>query len=195
VILSKKDLHFYLKSDKDALGAGSLKDYFFHDIWCFQKLLRKTEYWNNCYKGGLGKYISFFYRVKLKRKGRKLGFSIPINTFGPGLSIAHAGTIVVNSNAQVGANCRVHVCVNIGAAINDSYAVPHIGDDCYLAPGVKIYGKITIGNNTAIGANAVVNKSFLEGNQTVAGIPARVISNVGPLQTRSFSVQKRRVEF
>ena len=48
----------------------------------------------------------------------------------------------------------------------------------YIGPGAKLYGKITIGNNVAIGANAVVNKSF-GSNITIAGIPAKIISNNG----------------
>ena len=79
--------------------------------------------------------------------------------FGPGLSIAHAGTIVVNSNAKIGANCRIHVCVNIGADVTDGSKAPIIGDNCYIGPGAKLFGSIILGNNVGIGANAVVNKS------------------------------------
>lgn len=118
------------------------------------------------------------------RQGRKLGFSIPVNVFGPGLSLAHAGTVVVNKSAKVGRNCRLHVCVNIGAATDDGTAAPTIGDDCYIAPGAKLYGPIIIGNNTGIGANAVVTKSFPNDNQTLAGVPAKVISERGPKEFR-----------
>ena len=40
-----------------------------------------------------------------------------------------------------------------------------------------MFGKIKIGDNTAIGANSVVNKSFEEGNCTIAGVPAKKISD------------------
>lgn len=56
--------------------------------------------------------------------------------------------------------------------------VPQIGDYVYIGPGVKLYGKIQLGNHVAIGANAVVNKSFQD-NVTIAGIPAKIISNKG----------------
>ena len=42
----------------------------------------------------------------------------------------------------------------------------------------------------AIGANAVVNKSFSEDNQTIAGVPAKQISRKGPIQFRSFSINE-----
>ena len=70
----------------------------------------------------------------------------------------------------------LHVCVNIGTEAGKSTDAPTIGDNCYIGPGVKMFGKIVIGDNVAIGANAVVNKSFPEGNATLGGIPAKVIS-------------------
>ena len=51
---------------------------------------------------------------------------------------------------------------------------PTIGDNCIIYPGAKIFGKITIGNNVVIGANAVVNKDVPD-NAIVAGVPARII--------------------
>jgi serine O-acetyltransferase len=111
-----------------------------------------------------------------RRISIKLGISISPNTFGPGLSIAHRGTIVVNGGAKIGANCRIHVGVNIGTEAGKADAAPTIGDNCYIGPGAKIFGPIVIGPNSVIGANAVVNKSFSEGNQTLGGVPAKVIS-------------------
>ena len=71
----------------------------------------------------------------------------------------------------------MHACVNIGAS-NGEKEAPQFGDNVYIAPGAKIFGNITIASNTAIGANAVVNKSFLEENTIIAGIPAKVIGEV-----------------
>jgi serine O-acetyltransferase len=186
-INSKEDYKFFLEADLKALNiVPSLKNKLTHDIWAFQKQLRKLEFYINCKRSPLGKLFTVYLRLNLRRKGRKLGFSIPPNAFGPGLSIAHAGTIVVNSNAKIGCNCRIHVCVNIGADINDGSKAPKIGDDCYIGPGVKAYGDIEIGSNVGMGANAVVNKSF-GSNLTIAGVPAKIISQVGPLQYRDTS--------
>ena len=68
--------------------------------------------------------------------------------------------------------------MNIGTAAseNDGHA-PVIGENCYIGPGAKNFGKIIIGDNTAIGANSVVNKSFPDGNVTLGGVPAKVISS------------------
>jgi serine O-acetyltransferase len=102
-----------------------------------------------------------------------LGFTIPTNVFGPGLNIAHRGTIVVNGFTKVGANCRIHACVNIGTKAGYRDVAPTIGDNVYIGPGVKIFGDVKIANGVAIGANAVVNKSFEEEHVTIAGVPAK----------------------
>ena len=63
-----------------------------------------------------------------------LGFSIPINVFGPGLRINHYGLIVVNPKARVGAFCDIHQGVNIGEGFGKD-DVPEIGDRVYIGLG------------------------------------------------------------
>ena len=175
MIKSYSDYLVYLEADRLSLGTPkTIFRILFDDIWRYQRTMRRLEYLTNCKKRSFSR---IFIMYKFRMLGRKLGFSIPINVFGPGLSIAHAGTIVVNGGAKVGANCRLHVCVNIGTEAGKSADAPNIGDNCYIGPGVKMFGKIYIGPNVAIGANAVVNKSFPEGNVTIGGVPARIISN------------------
>ena len=173
MIKSYQDYVEYLAADQRALHKrGSLKEWLFDDVWAFQRRLRKAEYVTNCHKNVLRRALA---QYRLKSFGTRLGFSIPINTFGPGLAIAHVGTIVVNKGARIGANCRLHVCVNIGTAAGKSYDAPTLGDNVYIGPGAKLFGLIHIGDRTVIGANAVVNKSF-EGGVTIGGIPAKIIA-------------------
>ena len=122
-----------------------------------------------------GQYLVVIW--KLNKLSIKLGFTIPLNVFGPGLSIAHRGTIVVNGNANIGANCRIHTCVNIGTQAGYEGRAPKIGNNVYIGPGAKIFGPIEIADSIAIGANSVVNKSFKEPGITIAGIPAKRISD------------------
>ena len=145
-----------------------------NEIVTFQVRLRRLEYALNCSRNPLR---VLFRRFLYRRIAIKLGISISPNTFGPGLSIAHRGNIVVNGGARIGANCRVHVGVSIGTEAGKADAAPTIGDNCYIGPGAKLFGHIEIGSNSVIGANAVVNKSFTEGSQTIAGVPATVISS------------------
>jgi serine O-acetyltransferase len=174
-IESRADYKMFRAADVKSLGtlyrkSSSLNN----DILLFQIRLRKLEFALNCSHNSL---LKIYRRFQYKRTSIKLGFSISPNTFGPGLSIAHRGTIVVNGGAKIGANCRIHVDVNIGTEAGKSDSAPVIGDNCYIGPGAKIFGPIEIGSGSVIGANAVVNKSFPEGNQTLGGIPAKVISS------------------
>lgn len=143
----------------------------------FQRLLRKVEYYKNCRKDFFGKLYAKYLMLRFRELSMKLGFSIPPNVCGEGLSIAHYGTIVINSKAKIGNHCRIHVCVNIG---DQHGGAPTIGDHVYIGPGAKLFGNITIADGIKIGANAVVNKSFLEPGITIVGVPAqKVMKNTG----------------
>lgn len=194
MISSKKDLKSYLKADEASLGMRGgvpakkrIKALFVPAIWKFEKKLRVLEYYHNCRRDILGRCIYYIKRIDFDRYSLKLGYDIPINVFGPGLSIGHPGTIVVNQFARVGANARIHVGVSIGTKNRksssqdiklDRYYVPVIGDNVYIGPGAKLFGNIKIGDDVAIGANAVVTKD-VPNHVTVAGIPARVIDTRG----------------
>jgi serine O-acetyltransferase len=177
MINSKQDYIFYLNADKLAYGkkGNTLKDFFFPDlVWKFQKALRKYEYYTNVKKGLFGKILQIVAYAKYRKMSLKLGFSIPKNVFGPGLSIAHYGTIVINPATKIGKNCRIHTSVNIGASGGSSKA-PQIGDNVYIGPGAIIFGDISIADNVSIGANATVNKEIKVPNCVVAGTPAKII--------------------
>ncbi len=127
----------------------------------------------------MNRALCCFFRWRKHLLGVKCGFSIPLNVVDEGLSIAHIGPIVINGGAKIGKNCRLHVCVNIGTEAGKRSDAPIIGDNVYIAPGVKMFGKIQIANNIAIGANAVVNKSFTEEGIGIAGVPAKKINDKG----------------
>lgn len=183
MINSKRDYLHYLEADRIALKKyvnwrSNIKEFIYPDyIWRFQKNLRKFEYYKNCRTDIMGKIYYLILLIRFKKESLRLGFSIPVNVFGPGLAIAHYGTIIVNERAKIGRNCRIHACTNIGASGGTSKA-PQIGDNVYIGPGAKIYGNIQIGNNIAISANSSVNKSFLEDNIMIAGSPARKIKKI-----------------
>jgi serine O-acetyltransferase len=186
MITNREDYRFYLKADRVALGIPSwpqsLEHHLTNKLWKYEKLLRKEEYLINC-KGRLWRPLLYITKIRKSRLGLKIGaIGIPPNVFGPGLSIAHYGPIVVHPNARVGKNCRIHNCVLIGVAAAYPFnptAVPSIGDNVFIGPGVSIFGRITVASDIAIGANSVVNRSFDEPGITVAGAPAKKISNKG----------------
>ena len=196
MIRNKDDLRFYLDADKFALDREKSHPAINDEIWKFQILLRKTEYYKNKKPNFFSKLLLPIYQLKKHRLGIRLGFDIPINVFGPGLRINHFGNIVVNDSAKVGMWCDIHQGVNIGSN-NSKYSgvqVPRIGSNVWIGPGSKIFGKIEIGDEVRIGANAVVNKS-VAANKTVGGVPAKVISEIGTESVDVTASKSRMMQF
>lgn len=177
MIQSKKDLHYYLQQDRLALNKETRKPKVIAGeadlIWKYQIALRKCEYYTNCKPHSIRKY---YFRYRLSRLGIKLGYSIPINVFDAGLSIAHAGTIIVNSHTKVGKNYRIQTGVTLGST-NGNNNSPIIGNNVFIGDGAKIIGQVHIADDISIAANAVVVKSELEPGITIGGIPAHKLSD------------------
>lgn len=178
MIDSKETLKRYLEQDKLALGrCGDSKPRLFGDeIWKFEILLRKVEYYINCKSGVFATIVRKYYKFRFHNLSVKLGFSIPPNVFAEGLAIPHYGTIVVHANAKIGRNCRLQEGVNIGAT-SGSHEAAVIGDNCFFGSGAKIIGAVKIADDVAVGAGAVVTKDIAESGTTWAGIPAKKISD------------------
>lgn len=179
MICSKEDLNRYLEMDAKAYGVSPNKVYLIgKEVWRFVKSMRLYEYHLNVTKN---KLAILYWKIIYRHWSVKLGFVIPPNTCGGGLKINHYGNIVINSEARIGECCDIHQGVNIGTGYD---GVPVIGDSVWIGPGAKIFGKIEIANKCAIGANAVVNKSFLEEGITIAGVPAKKVSDKGNLYAK-----------
>lgn len=134
-------------------------------------ILQGKKTWLPLYAIALNRYNHYKY---------KYGISIPFFTqIGKGFYIGHFGCIVVNQGTVIGNNVNISQGVTIGATNRgDKAGVATIGDGVYIGPGAKIIGAIQVGNNVAIGANAVVTHDVPD-NAVVAGVPARVISMNG----------------
>ena len=194
-IQSKQDYIFYLEADEVSLfipedTRDRLKERMFNRIWRFQRILRKTEYYSNCRKNLLWRPFVLMMGYRLSRYGFKLGYEIPINVFGPGLSIAHQGSIIVNRDVRIGENCRINNGVTIGTQAGYTDRCPTIGKNAFIGPGAQIFGFITIADNVAIGANSVVIKSFTEAGISIAGVPAKKISEKGSKKLHINSIEK-----
>ncbi|MCI9345312.1 MAG: serine acetyltransferase [Lachnospiraceae bacterium] len=178
MIDSRQKYREYIRQDQLALGRkqDARPRLFGDEIWKFEILLRKVEYDLNCRCGVMGKLIGKWHKMRFHRLSVRLGFTIPPNVFGPGLSIPHYGTIVVHGNVRAGKNCRLQEGVTIGAT-NGSHEAAVIGDNCYFGSGAKVIGAVRIADDVAVGANAVVTKDIAESGVTWAGAPAGKISD------------------
>ncbi len=92
---------------------------------------------------------------------------------GKGLVIYHPHGIVVGRTAVLGEFCVLAHGNVVGQRLGNGDR-PIIGDRFYAATGAKMLGRIRIGNDVRVGANAVVLDSLPDG-VTVAGNPARVV--------------------
>lgn len=121
-------------------------------------------------------YIFLSHRIR-----SKWGIEIPRSAeIGEGFYIGHFGGITIGGASKIGKNVNISQQVVIGVS-GKGYkrGTPIIGDNVYIAPGAKIFGKIRIGNNAKIGANAVVYKDIPD-NAVVALSPGfKIISLKG----------------
>ena len=139
--------------------------------------------------------IMRFFRVKMKNNFTKilfspiiilyklitdflLGVEIPASVIiGRGLIIHHGRGLVLNSNVLIGENVTLKHNTTIGNKQNldgKDLGSPTIENNVIVGPHSIIIGKITIGENSIIGAGSVVIKD-VEPNSIVAGNPAKLI--------------------
>ena len=179
MIRSRTDLSEYLSSDQDYLRPETGKQkllatfvkYPTAEIRRYLKYLRKQEYYVNTANGNKFKgLLGIFFERKKNRLGNRLGIEIDVNCFGKGLTIFHLGSVVVNSKAVIGENCRLHGANCIGNN-GKTQGVPRIGNNVDIGFGAVVIGDIEIADNVVIGANAVVNKSVLIPGSVVVGVP------------------------
>ena len=118
--------------------------------------------------------LKLSYQVAAKVVEMTTGISVPASAnIGPGFYIGHFGTIIVHPDTVMGSGCSIGQGVTIGTAGRGKNAVPRFGDRVYLGAGSKV-----LGDDVAVGANAVVTKSLPSG-VTAVGIPAKVVRGPG----------------
>jgi serine O-acetyltransferase len=99
---------------------------------------------------------------------------------GPGLYIGHFGGITISPASIIGRDCNLSHGITIGVSGEGANrGVPTIGDQVYIAPGARLFGKITVGNNVKIGANAVVYKDVPDNAVIVLDPGFRILSYQG----------------
>ena len=172
MISSKQDYKNYILADKKA---NHINDFYHNRLmitWKYLKCMRRLEYMVNCKHGFLAKISITWLKFRLYKLSVKSGLTIPANTFGKGLYIAHHGAVIVNPTARFGDYCVIQNGVNISEKVNG-------GNHIYLGTGAKILIGVCLPDDVIVGANAVVTKSVETPNIVVAGIPAKKISDNG----------------
>lgn len=94
---------------------------------------------------------------------------------GARLFIDHGMGVVIGETAEIGADVTLYHGVTLGGvSLNQGKRHPTLEDGVVVGAGAKILGAITIGQNTRIGANAVVVKD-IPANSVVVGIPGKPV--------------------
>ena len=166
-----KDLMENIKAVKDKDPASSYTlDIFFHNPG-IKAIFRHriAHYFYNKKLFFIANSISYHTR-------RKTGIEIhPGAKIGKRLCIDHGMGIVIGETATIGDDVLMYHNVTLGGTGKDKgKRHPDIGNNVLLSSGCKVLGPIQIGNNSKIGANAVVVKSVPD-NVTAVGLPARIV--------------------
>lgn len=99
-----------------------------------------------------------------------VGRRVKLEHFGGMILVAHTigDDVIIRQNTTFGLSC-----------LSRPDARPIIGDRVDIGAGAVILGGISIGNDTVIGANAVVNRDQ-PAHVVVGGVPARILRKKTP---------------
>ena len=106
----------------------------------------------------------------------------PKAKIGKNLFIDHGMGVVIGETSEIGDNVTIYHMVTLGGispSINSNSQReikrhPTLKDNVVVGSGAQILGPVIIGENSKIGANAVVTKN-VEPNAIMVGIPAKNI--------------------
>ena len=119
--------------------------------------------------------LSFIYKILFKFVQVVTGIELPCEaSIGHRFRIDHFGGVIISGDVVFGDDVVIRNGVTIGLRRTGVRGSPRIGSRVDIGAGAKILGEIKIGDDTAIGANAVVLQDVPPSSIAI-GIPARTI--------------------
>jgi serine O-acetyltransferase len=120
--------------------------------------------------------FSLVYTMLFRRVRNHYGIELPYTVkLGRRVVVEHQGNIVVHGNCQIGDDSIIRQGTTLGIRYMDRLTeAPKLGKRVNVGAGAKLFGAIVIGDDTNIGANAVVLCDVPDG-MTAVGIPAKVL--------------------
>ncbi len=159
---------------------------FFDDLKVYREGVLAQGFWAlQIYRFG---HARFKYQSKLIRwpwavihtvlsKISEIFFGIfigPKAKIGRRLVIEHFGSIIIHGGSVIGDDCSIRQGVTIGnRQHNAPLDAPTLGSRVNVGAGAKLLGKIYIGDDVDVGANAVVIGD-VPANHIAVGVPAKV---------------------
>jgi len=99
----------------------------------------------------------------------------PAAKIGEGLFIDHGMGVVIGETAEIGNNVTIYQGATLGGTGKETgKRHPTIGNNVVISAGAKVLGPFKVGDNSKIGANAVV-LSEVPPNCTVVGVPGKIV--------------------
>lgn len=118
--------------------------------------------------------FSFLYKALKIVQQMVTGIELPCETkLGRRVRIDHFSDIIISGDAVIGDDAIIRNGVTIGLKNTNEKGSPVIGNRVDIGAGAKILGRITIGDDVIIGANAVVITDVPSFSLAV-GVPARI---------------------
>lgn len=126
--------------------------------------------------------IHLFFLARLISQVTRFTTGIEIHPgakIGKSFFIDHGMGVVIGETAVIGDNVLIYQGVTLGGTgLEKGKRHPTVGNNVVIGGGAKVLGNITVGDNSYIGANAVVTKD-VPANSTVVGVPGRVTKQDG----------------
>lgn len=163
----KEDIRAVMERDPAARNAFEVFVCYpgFHAI-----VLHRAAHWLFVHK------LKFLARMLSQFNRFLTGIEIhPAAKIGKGLFIDHGMGVVIGETVEIGDNVTIYQGATLGGTGKESgKRHPTIGDNVVISTGAKVLGPFRVGDNSKIGAGAVVLKE-VPPNCTVVGIPGRVV--------------------
>ena len=128
------------------------------------------------------RFANFLYRIHLRLLARMVsqcskfftGIEIhPAAKIYPGVFIDHGSGVVIGETAEIGDGVMLYHGVTLGGQVlTQTKRHPTLKDNVVVGAGAKVLGPVTIGEGSAVGANAVVTKDVPD-HHTATGIPSK----------------------
>ena len=120
--------------------------------------------------------LSIIYRMLFRKIRNTYGIELPYSVkMGRRVIFEHQGDIVIHGDCVIGNDCIIRQGVTMGLRHLDRlFDAPILSDRVNVGAGAKLFGKIQVGNDVNIGANAVVLTDVPAG-ATVVGVPAKIV--------------------
>ncbi|NJN46639.1 MAG: serine acetyltransferase [Candidatus Competibacteraceae bacterium] len=124
--------------------------------------------------------FSLLYRILKVLSQILTGIDLPCEvTLGRRFTIEHFGDIIISGDAVFGDDVVIRNGVTVGLRHTGVRGAPVIGNRVDIGAGAKVLGPIRIGDDVAIGANAVV-LTDVPANSLAVGVPARIVPRNRP---------------